>query len=77
MSNDKITNKLLEFLIIQSLSRYQVLRTIVFSPLMSDFEAVSSWELGSCNNITVIVSFSQESEFPFATVTDSKYNSLV
>lgn len=31
----------------------------------------------SYNNITVIVAFSQESEFPFSTVTDSKYNRLV
>lgn len=62
----------------QNLSRYQVLRVIFFfSLLMSDFKAISSWELGSYNNITVVVSFSQESEFPFSTVTDSNYNSLV
>lgn len=44
---------------------------------MSDFKAIYSWELGSYNNITVIVSFSRESEFPFSTITDSKYNSPV
>lgn len=55
----------------------QVFMVVFFFPLMSDFKAISLWELGSYNNITVIVGFSQESEFPFPTVIDSKYNNLV
>lgn len=43
---------------------------------MPDFKAISSWELDSYST-TVIVAFSQESDFPFSTVNFSKYNILV
>lgn len=44
---------------------------------LPDFKFISSWELDSYNIITIIFAFSQESDFPFFTVTYSKYNILV